>query len=190
MQFQIRGAEGLIECRFLSSHHELLIKKQTPPTSDFPCELFRSVRAVHGEPRKLDGWVWNHCRHPCFCEANNAAVPCFSLVWNARPQFAEFVVQWLNVSQQNGWEWRSEGTASKSDKDSGSLSPLSAAFPQSWPCGPDKGLWCGVRKQSAGVQELKVRFALRDKGTNVQKRVSIVDSYTNNIQHVKQQNNK
>ncbi len=29
-----------------------------------------------------------------------------------------------------------------------------------------------------------------DEGTNVQKRVSIVDSYTNNIQHVKQQNNK
>ncbi len=44
--------KDLIECRFLSSHHELLIKKQTPPTSAFPCELFRSVRAVHGEPCK------------------------------------------------------------------------------------------------------------------------------------------
>ncbi len=32
--------------------------------------------------------------------------------------------------------------------------------------------------------------ALRDEWTNVQKHVSIVDSYTNNIQHVKQQNNK
>ncbi len=44
--------------------------------------------------------------------------------------------------------------ASESDKDSGYLSPFSAAFPLSWPCGP------------------------------------ILDSYTNNIQHVKQQNNK
>ncbi len=46
-----------------------------------------------------------------------------------------------------------------------------------------------VFEHSTGVQKLKVRFALRDGGTNVQKRVSIVDSYllrrqlviTNNI---------
>ncbi len=91
------------------------------PTFAFPCELFHSIRAVYGEARKLDGWVWNHCRHPGFCEANNAAVPCFSLVWDARTQFTEFVIQWLNVSQQNGWERRSKGTASQSDKNASSL---------------------------------------------------------------------
>ncbi len=34
----------------------LVVDKETnAPTSAFPCELFRSVRAVDGEPRKLDG---------------------------------------------------------------------------------------------------------------------------------------
>ncbi len=140
MKFQIRGAEGFNRVQIPFITPRVVDKETNAPTSAFPCELFHSVRAVHGEPSKLDGWVWNHCRHPCFCEANNAAVPCFSLVWDARPQFAEFVVQWLNVSQQNGWEWRSEGTVSESDKDSGSLSPFPAVFPRSWPCGPDKGL--------------------------------------------------
>ncbi len=46
---------------------------------------------------------------------------------------------------------------------------------------PHKGLRYRVCEQSTGIQKLKVRFALRDGGTNVQKRVSIVDSYTNNI---------
>ncbi len=63
----------------------------------------------------------DHSRHPGFCEANNTAVPCFSLVWDARPQFAEFVIQWLNVSQQNCWETRSESTASQSDENASSL---------------------------------------------------------------------
>ncbi len=112
-------------------------------------------------------WVWNHCRHPGFCEANIAAVPCFSLVWDARPQFAEFVIQWLNVSQQNCWERRSESTASQSDENASSLSSFSAsvAFPRLRD--PDKGIRCGVCEQSRGIQELKVRFALREGGTNV-----------------------
>ncbi len=46
---------------------------------------------------------------------------------------------------------------------------------------PTQGLRYRVCEQSTGIQKLKVRFALRDGGTNVQKRVSIVDSYTNNI---------
>ncbi len=137
------------------------------PTSAFPCELFRSVQAMHGEARELDGWVWNHCRHPGFCEANNAAVPCFSLVWDARTQFTEFVIQWLNVSHQNGWERRSKGTASQSDENASSLPSFPATFLSSWLCVPDKGLWRGVCEQSTGVQELKVRFALRDGRTDV-----------------------
>ncbi len=32
--------KDLIECRFLSSHHELLIKKQTPPPLLFPVSSF------------------------------------------------------------------------------------------------------------------------------------------------------
>ncbi len=141
----------------------------------------KTEKPVHGEARELDGWVWNHSRHPGFCEANNTAVPCFSLVWDARPQFTEFVIQWLNVSQQNCWERRSESTASQSDENAGSFSSFSASAAFPWLHDPDKGLRCRVCEQSTGIQELKVRFALRDGGTNVQKRVSIVDSYTNNI---------
>ncbi len=39
MKFQIRGAEGF-NSEFLSSHHELLIKKQTPPALLFPVSFF------------------------------------------------------------------------------------------------------------------------------------------------------
>ncbi len=72
----------------------------------------------------------------------------------------------------------SESTASQSDENASSFS-ASAAFPQLRD--PDNGLRYRVCEQSTGIQKLKVRFALHDGGTNVQKRVSIVDSYTNNI---------
>ncbi len=45
-----------------------------------PVQFPECLVCVGGEARELDGWVWNHCRHPGFCEANNTAVPCFSLV--------------------------------------------------------------------------------------------------------------
>ncbi len=75
----------------------------------------------------------------------------------------------------------SESTASQSDENASSFSSFSAsaAFPRLR--NPDKELGCGVCEQSTSIQKLKVRFALRERGTNVQKRVSIVDSYTNNI---------
>ncbi len=97
-------------------------------------------------------------------EANNAAVPCFLLVWDACPQFVQFVVQRLNVSQQNGWERTLKGTASQSDEDTSSLPSFSATFPSSRSCGPDKGL-C-VCKQSAGINELIVRFLMCDGGAD------------------------
>ncbi len=165
MKFQIRGAEGFNRVYVPFITPRVVDIETNTPASAFPCELFCSIRAVQGEARELDGWVWNHCRHPGLCEANNTAVPCFSLVWDARPQFTEFVIQWLNVSQQNGWERRLESTASQSDENASSLSSFSAVFTRSR--GPDKGLWCGVCEQSTGIQELKVRFALRDGGTNV-----------------------
>ncbi len=152
MKFQIRGAEGFNRVYVPFITPRVVDIETDAPTSDFPRELFRSVQAMHGEARELDGWVWNHCRHPGFCEANNAAVPCFLLVWDARPQFTEFVVQWLNVSQKNGWERRSEGTASQSDEDASSL----PSFPLS--CGPDQGHWCRVSEQGTGIQELHVWF--------------------------------
>ncbi len=93
MKFQIRGAEGFnrVYVPFITPW---VVDIETN-ASAFPCELLCSIQAVHGEACELDGWVWNHCRHPGFCEANNTAVPCFSLVWDARPQFTEFVIQWL-----------------------------------------------------------------------------------------------
>ncbi len=165
MKFQIRGAEGFnrVYVPFITPRVGDI--ETNTPASAFPCELFRSVWMMHGEARELDGWVWNHCRHPGFCEANNAAVPCFSLVWDAHPQFTKFVVQWLNVSQQNGWKRRSESMASQSDEDASSLPSFPLAFFRS--CRPDEGLRCGVCEQSTGIQELEVRFTLRDGGTNV-----------------------
>ncbi len=74
------------------------------------------------------------------------------LVGDVRPQFAEFVVKRLNLSQQNGREWRSKGMASQSDEDTSSLPSFSAVFPSPWLCGPDQGHCCGVCKQSAGTQ--------------------------------------
>ncbi len=71
---------------------------------------------------------------------------------------SQFVVQFLNVSQQHGWERRSKGTASQSDEDTSSLPSFSATFPASRSCGPDKGLGCGVCKQSACIKKFKVRF--------------------------------
>ncbi len=75
----------------------------------------------------------------------------------------------------------SESTASQSDENASSFSSFSASAASPRFRNPHKGLWYGVCEQSTGIQKLKVRFALRDGGTNVQKRVSIVDSYTNNI---------
>ncbi len=50
-----QGAEGFnrVEIPFITPR--VVDKETNTPTSAFPCELFRSVRAVHGEPRKLDG---------------------------------------------------------------------------------------------------------------------------------------
>ncbi len=78
MKFQIRGAEGFNRVYVPFITPRVVDIETNTPASTFPCELFHSVRAMHGEARELDGW--NHCRHPGFCEANNAAVPCFSLV--------------------------------------------------------------------------------------------------------------
>ncbi len=50
--------------------------------------------------------------------------------------------------------------ASQFDKDTSSLPSFSATFPYLRPCGPDKGLFCGVCKQSAGIKEFKVRFPM------------------------------
>ncbi len=95
MKFQIRGAEGFNRVYVPFITPWVVDIETNTSASAFPCELLCSIRAVHGEACELDGWVWNHCRHPGFCEANNTAVPCFSLVWDARPQFTEFVIQWL-----------------------------------------------------------------------------------------------
>ncbi len=53
----------------------------------------------------------------------------------------------------------------KSDEDASSLPSFPPVFPRL--CGSDKGFWCRVCEQGTGIQELKVRFALRGGGTNV-----------------------
>ncbi len=55
MKFQIRGAEGFNRVQIPFITPQVFDKETNAPTSAFPCELLRSVRAVHGEPRKLDG---------------------------------------------------------------------------------------------------------------------------------------
>ncbi len=53
MKFQIRGAEGFnrVYVPFITPR---VVGIETN-TSAFPCELFCSIRAVHGEARELDG---------------------------------------------------------------------------------------------------------------------------------------
>ncbi len=55
MKFQIRRAEGFNRVQIPFITPRVVDKETNAPTSAFPCELFRSVRAVHREPRKLDG---------------------------------------------------------------------------------------------------------------------------------------
>ncbi len=52
----------------------------------------------------------------------------------------------------------------QSDGEASSLPSFPAAFPRSR--SPDKGVWCGVCKQSAGIKELKVRFPMCDEGAD------------------------
>ncbi len=55
MKFQIRGAKGFnrVYDPFITS--QVVVIEANAPPSAFPCELFRSVRAMHGESRELDG---------------------------------------------------------------------------------------------------------------------------------------
>ncbi len=154
MKFQIRGAEGFNSVGFFHHTTSCWYRNRRLCFSLWALLLYPS-----GARRSPWARWLSLCRHPGLCEANNAAVPCFSLVGDARPQFTEFVVQWLYISQQNGWKRRSKGTAFQSDS---SLFP--EAFPRSR--GPDKGLWCGVCKQSAGIKELKVWFPMCDGGAD------------------------
>ncbi len=53
MKFQIRGSEGFnrVYVPFITPQ---FVNIETN-TSAFPCELFRPIRAVHGEARERDG---------------------------------------------------------------------------------------------------------------------------------------
>ncbi len=52
MKFQIRGAEGFNRVYVPFITPRVVDIETNTPASAFPCELFRSVRAMHGEPRK------------------------------------------------------------------------------------------------------------------------------------------
>ncbi len=53
MQFQIRGAEGFNRVQIPFITPRVVDKETNAPTSDFPCELFRSVRACTENPVSL-----------------------------------------------------------------------------------------------------------------------------------------
>ncbi len=55
MKFQIRGAEGFNRVYVPFITPQVVNIETDTPASAFPCELFHSVRAVHGEARELDG---------------------------------------------------------------------------------------------------------------------------------------
>ncbi len=55
MKFQIRGAEGFNRVHVPFITPQVVNIETNTPTSAFPCELFRPIRAVHGEARELDG---------------------------------------------------------------------------------------------------------------------------------------
>ncbi len=54
MKFQIRGAEGFNRVYVPFITPRVVDIETNTPTSAFPCELFRSVRAMHGEPCELE----------------------------------------------------------------------------------------------------------------------------------------
>ncbi len=53
MKFQIRGAEGFNRVYIPFITPRVVDVETNAPTFAFPCELFRSIRAVYGEARKL-----------------------------------------------------------------------------------------------------------------------------------------
>ncbi len=55
MKFQIRGAEGFNRVYVPFITPRVVDIETNTPASAFPCELFRSVRAMHGEARELNG---------------------------------------------------------------------------------------------------------------------------------------
>ncbi len=55
MKFQIRGAEGFNRLYVPFITPRVVDIETNTPASAFPCELFCSIRAVHGEARELDG---------------------------------------------------------------------------------------------------------------------------------------
>ncbi len=55
MKFQIRGAEGFNRVYVPFVTPRVVDIETNTSTSAFPCELFRPIRAVHGEARELDG---------------------------------------------------------------------------------------------------------------------------------------
>ncbi len=55
MKFQIRGAEGFNSVYVPFITPRVVDIEANTPTSAFPCELFRSVRAMHKEGCELDG---------------------------------------------------------------------------------------------------------------------------------------
>ncbi len=161
MKFQIRGAEGFNRVYVPFITPRVVDIETQHPVSAIPWALLfypsgarRSpwARWLSLEPLQASRFLWGKCLQ--------------SLLYS----------DWTLTSKMVGR--RSESMASQSDEDASSLPSFPLAF---FGLAANKGLWCRVCKQSTGIQELKVRFALRDGGTNVYKSVSIVDSYTNNI---------
>ncbi len=70
-----------------------------------------------------------------------------------------------------------------------SLYDMTCTFPSSRSSGPDKGLCCGVCKQTAALRNSKSGFRCATEEP-ISKSVSIVGNKSVDIQYEKQQNNK
>ncbi len=157
--------KDLIEWRFLSSHHELLIKKQTPPPLLFPVRSFvMSEQCTENLVSSMAESGTTADIHVSVRQIIQQSLVSHWYEMRARSSQSLLSSDWTLASKMVGSGGRRGRHLS--------LTRTPALFPLFrrrflGPCGPDKGLWCGVCKQSAGVQELKVRFALRDEGTNV-----------------------
>ncbi len=180
--------KDLIECRFLSSHHELLIKKQTPPPLLFPVSSFvLSERCTENPVSSM-------------AESGTTAdihVP-------VRQMQQSLVSRWYEMRARNSQsllssDWTLANRMVGSGGRRGRCLSLTRT-PALFPLFRRRFLGRGRAAQTKGSDAVSVNKVPAFKNSKSSlgcatnepmfKSVSIVDSYTNNIQHVKQQNNK
>ncbi len=150
--------KDLIECRFLSSHHKLLIKKQTPPPLLFPVSSFVLSQQWTENPVSL------------MAESGTFADIQVSVRQIMLQSLVSHCMRCAPAVQRVccpvDWKWASKMVGRRGRKAWRlSLTRTPALFPL-FPlrflicgrCGPDKGLFCGVCNKAPALRNSKFGF--------------------------------